>query len=267
VARNREMHWIRLDRYFTGPAEDPRVVAQPVACVHCEAAPCEQVCPVNAAVHSPEGLNLQVYNRCIGTRYCSNACPYKVRRFNWFDFNKRRLDELRVPTPFARAGMSLDDTGVPETLKMQKNPDVTVRMRGVMEKCTYCIQRIERGKYGAKIAAAEVAQGRRTIATDTAFKPTDGSTSAYRKPKNPLAAGYDLDAQGRVIVPDGVIVPACEAACPSKAITFGNTLDPASRVAKLKKRESEYLLLGELNTKPRTSYLPRVRNWNKDMLE
>jgi molybdopterin-containing oxidoreductase family iron-sulfur binding subunit len=265
VARNREMHWIRIDRYFTGPSDEPNIVSQPVACVHCEAAPCEQVCPVNAAVHSNEGLNLLVYNRCIGTRYCSNACPYKVRRFNWFDFNKRRLDELRVPTPFASGGTSLGDTGVPETLKMQKNPDVTVRMRGVMEKCTYCIQRIERGKYGAKIAAAEVAQDRRTIETDAAFKPADGSASAYKKPKNPRAAGYDLDAIGRVIVPDGVIVTACAAACPTQAITFGNTLDPQSKVAKLKARESEYLLLGELNTKPRTSYLPRVRNLNPDM--
>ena len=271
VKRNRELHWIRIDRYFSSldnetADENPRIVSQPVACVHCEAAPCEQVCPVNAAVHSPEGLNLQVYNRCIGTRYCSNACPYKVRRFNWFDFNKRRLDELRVPTPFASGGMSLTESGVPETLKMQKNPDVTVRMRGVMEKCTYCVQRLERGKYGAKIAATEVAQDRRTIETDGTFRTADGSLSSYKKPKNPLAAGYDLDALGRVIVPDGIIVTACQAACPSQAIVFGNTLDPRSAVSKQKAKASEYLLLGELNTKPRTSYLPRVRNLNKDML-
>ncbi|HEY1189478.1 MAG TPA: 4Fe-4S dicluster domain-containing protein [Gemmata sp.] len=271
VKRNREMHWIRIDRYFsaqdgeTADAE-PRVISQPLACVHCEAAPCEQVCPVNAAVHSPEGLNLQVYNRCIGTRYCSNACPYKVRRFNWFDFNKRRLDELRVPTPLASGGTSFTDTGVPETLKMQKNPDVTVRMRGVMEKCTYCQQRIERGKYGAKIAAAEVAQGRRAIESAPSPKGPTGAPSAYRIPKYPLAAGYDLDAQGRVVVPDGVIVTACESACPSQAITFGNMLDPNSRVSKLKAREADYLLLGELNTKPRTSYLPRVRNPNPEMV-
>jgi len=263
IARNRELHWIRLDRYFTGPVDEPRVVSQPVACVQCEAAPCEQVCPVNAAVHSPDGLNLQVYNRCIGTRYCANACPYKVRRFNWFDFNKRRLDELRVPTPFASGGTSLTETGVPESLKMQKNPDVTVRMRGVMEKCTYCVQRIERGKYGAKIAATEVAQGRRVIDIEATFKPAEGT--AYKKPKNPRAAGYDLDAQGRVTVPDGVIVPACESACPSRAITFGNTLDANSRVSKLKALEGDYMLLGELNTKPRTSYLPRIRNRNPDM--
>ncbi len=108
---------------------------------------------------------------------------------------------------------------------MQKNPDVTVRMRGVMEKCTYCVQRIERGKHGAKIAATEVAQGRRTIETDASFKP-DGPASAYKKPKNPQAAGYDLDAQGRVIVPDGVIVTACQSACPTQAITFGNVARP-----------------------------------------
>ena len=270
VKRNREMHWIRIDRYFsslnnTTAADAPRIVSQPVACVHCEAAPCEQVCPVNAAVHSPEGLNLQVYNRCIGTRYCSNACPYKVRRFNWFDFNKRRLDELRVPTPFASGGTSLTESGVPETLKMQKNPDVTVRMRGVMEKCTYCVQRIERGKIGAKIAATEVAQDRRTIETNANFKTADGSLSSYKKPIDPLAAGYDLDALGRVIVPDGIIVTACQSACPSQAITFGNVLDPNSKVSKQKLKESEYLLLGELNTKPRTSYLPRIRNVNPDM--
>ncbi|MFM8274731.1 MAG: 4Fe-4S dicluster domain-containing protein, partial [Gemmata sp.] len=266
VKRNREMHWLRIDHYFLDGTDDPRVAAQPVACVHCEAAPCEQVCPVSAAVHSPEGLNLQVYNRCIGTRYCSNACPYKVRRFNWFDFNKRRLDELRVPTPLARGGASRADTGVPETLKMQKNPDVSVRMRGVMEKSTYCVQRVERGKYGAKIAATEVAQGRRTIPTEAAYRTTAGAVPAYKKPQNPRAAGYDLDSEGRVIVPDGTVVTACEAACPSRAITFGNTLDPASRVAQLKAREREYLLLGELNTKPRTSYLPRLRNLNTDLL-
>jgi molybdopterin-containing oxidoreductase family iron-sulfur binding subunit len=268
VKRNREMHWIRVDRYFSSdghtPHENPSIVTQPLACVHCEQAPCEAVCPVNAAVHSPEGLNLQVYNRCIGTRYCSNACPYKVRRFNWFDFNKRGLNELRTATPFAKEGMSLEANLLAETLKMQKNPDVTVRMRGVMEKCTYCIQRIERGKYGAKIAAAEVAQGHRTIAIDANYKP-DGPASAYRKPKEPFAAGYDLDPQGRVIVPDGIIVTACQSACPTRAITFGNVLDQHSAVYKAKMREGEYLLLGELNTKPRTSYLPRVRNPNPEL--
>src|SRR5262249_58889390 len=120
-------------------------------------------------------------------------------------------------------------------------------------------------KYGAKIAATEVAQGRRTIETDSGFK-SDGPATAYKKPRNPMAAGYDLDAQGRVIVPDGLIVTACQSACPTQAITFGNALDPNSKVAQAKKRAGEYLLLGELNTKPRTSYFPRVRNPNPDLL-
>jgi Fe-S-cluster-containing dehydrogenase component len=149
---------------------------------------------------------------------------------------------------------------------MQKNPDVTVRMRGVMEKCTYCVQRLERGKSGAKIAATEVAQDRRTIEIDNGFRAEGGTISAYRKPKNPKTVGYDLDAKGRVIVPDGMIVTACQGACPTQAITFGNALDPQSKVAHLKKQAGEYLLLGELNTKPRTSFLPRVRNVNPEMM-
>ena len=217
VLRGREMHWIRMDRYLLGddPNEPQGFVSQPVMCVHCESAPCEPVCPVNASVHSPEGLNLQVYNRCVGTRYCSNNCPYKARRFNWFDYHQRPLDELRLGP--------LADHGMPETLKMQKNPDVTVRMRGVMEKCTYCVQRIERARIGAKLSGG------------------DGT------------------------LPDGSVLPACAQACPASAITFGNLADPKSRVRQLKESEDNYSLLGELNTKPRTTYRVRWRNPNPAM--
>jgi len=196
------------------------MLAQPMLCQHCEAAPCESVCPVNATVHDHEGLNVMVYNRCVGTRYCSNNCPYKVRRFNYFDYNKRPINAL-YKGPLARREEDEWDL-----LKMIKNPEVTVRMRGVMEKCTFCVQRIESAKITQKVNAG---------------------------------------ATGDVVVPDGTFTTACAQACPADAIAFGNLKDPDSKVSKLKQLDRDYSVLDLLLTKPRLTYLARVRNPNPAM--
>ncbi len=243
VMRGREMHWIRLDRYYSdgnadGGAfggegnreipEDPQVSLQPVACMQCELAPCETVCPVNATVHDDEGINTMAYNRCIGTRYCANNCPYKVRRFNFFDWNQRHLDSLYLS--------QLGPKGVPELVKMVKNPEVTVRMRGVMEKCTYCIQRIQNGKIQHKVKVMQARNG----------------------------APGDIPLE-ELQVPDGTIKVACQQVCPVEAIEFGNILDTHSKVSLAKAREHDYALLGYLNIRPRTTYLGKLRNPNPKM--
>jgi len=196
VIIGREMHWIRVDAYYRGDLDDPSFYNMPVACQHCEKAPCEPVCPVAATVHDAEGLNVMVYNRCVGTRYCANNCPYKVRRFNYLQFAELAVNATE--------------------LSLAHNPDVTVRSRGVMEKCTYCVQRIS----SARIQANN--QGRR--------------------------------------IRDGEVVTACQSACPSEAIVFGDLNDPASAVVAAKASVLDYKLLEELNTVPRTSYLARVGN-------
>ena len=248
VYRNREMHWLRIDRYFSGPVnkaandqiDDPQVVQQPMLCQHCENAPCESVCPVNATVHDEEGINVMAYNRCVGTRYCSNNCPYKVRRFNFFDYNKHLLTNLyKSPLtstsggewnltkwfndPYTHHTKPEDEW---EILKLIKNPDVSVRERGVMEKCTFCIQRIEQAKIAQKVKAGQ---------------------------------------SGNVRVADGAVRTACQEACPAEAILFGNLLDPDSRVSQAKRLDRDYTVLGFLDTRPRLTYLARIRNPNPKM--
>lgn len=274
VLRGREMHWMRVDRYFTadpkkkhnpsafdlnsdenqadprqqfeGWIDDVQAVNQPMLCQHCESAPCENVCPVAATVHDQEGLNVMAYNRCIGTRYCSNNCPYKVRRFNFLDYNKRPLAELKgtlynttlthktdgkwdLLRWWNEPNSGMRTEGEWDLIRLSKNPDVTVRMRGVMEKCTFCTQRIEQAK---------IAQKARAGASDN-VRLTEAAGTIPRV--------------------------ACQQACPAGAIVFGDVSDAASTVSRQKTSPLNYSVLGDLLTKPRTTYLARVRNPNHAM--
>jgi MoCo/4Fe-4S cofactor protein with predicted Tat translocation signal len=238
VTHGRAMHWLRLDRYYASEKpfnqdrgeypENPEIVHEPMMCQHCENAPCETVCPVNATVHSEDGLNVMAYNRCIGTRYCANNCPFKVRRFNFFDYNQRPIGKKKIGplSVYQEYIAPFTEKGAPDTTKLQKNPNVTVRMRGVMEKCTYCVQRIEEAKIAAHVKAG---------ASDKTRIPRDSFTSA------------------------------CAQACPTEAIVFGDIKDPESKVSKIKMQDRNYRLLEYLNVNTRTSYLARIRNPNPKM--
>jgi MoCo/4Fe-4S cofactor protein with predicted Tat translocation signal len=238
VSHGRAMHWLRLDRYYASEKpfnqdlgeypDNPEIVHEPMMCQHCENAPCETVCPVNATVHSEDGLNVMAYNRCIGTRYCANNCPFKVRRFNFFDYNQRPIGKTKVgPLSVYQEYLGpFTEKGAPDTTKLQKNPNVTVRMRGVMEKCTYCVQRVEEAKIAAHVKAG---------ASDKTRIPRDSFTSA------------------------------CAQVCPTGAIVFGDVKDPESKVSKMKMHDRNYRLLEYLNVNTRTSYLARIRNPNPKM--
>jgi molybdopterin-containing oxidoreductase family iron-sulfur binding subunit len=265
VLGGREMHWIRMDRYFTSPTDDKTVgeqgldfkkaeeykqgkygepgrrvvdddqiemIPQPVACQQCESAPCETVCPVNATVHTSDGLNAMTYNRCIGTRYCANNCPYKARRFNYYDYNKRPIEKIEVAGIEAEGikfgPLAPANGNATTTQRLQKNPNVTVRMRGVIEKCTYCVQRISAAKIAAKAAARDSAD---------------------------------------IQVPANSFTVACQDACGAEAIQFGNLKNPKDKInSKIgKKNPRNYDLLKYIGTMPRTSYLARIKNPNPNM--
>jgi molybdopterin-containing oxidoreductase family iron-sulfur binding subunit len=219
VEFGREMHWLRIDRYYAGDVDEPKSVSQGVPCMHCENAPCEPVCPFTATVHDSEGVNSMVYNRCAGTRYCANNCPYKVRRFNYFDYSNS-----------GNLYISKEAEERNKTLEMQMNPDVTVRYRGTMEKCSYCTQRIQEAKKAAK------------------------------------RRGEDHNN-----LPDGAVTPACVQTCPTKAISFGNINGKSKdgkpfEIAQRKMADRHYEMLSELNVRPRTTYLAKIRNTNPELV-
>jgi MoCo/4Fe-4S cofactor protein with predicted Tat translocation signal len=239
AAHGRSMHWIRIDRYYASERgfnqdngewpQNPEIVHEPMLCQHCENAPCETVCPVNATIHSEDGLNVMAYNRCVGTRYCANNCPFKVRRFNFFDYNQRPVGKKKIAGQLAtyhEYWAPFTEKGAPDIVKMQKNPNVTVRMRGVMEKCTFCVQRIEEAKIAAHVRAG---------------------------------------ASNDIHIPRDSFTVACAQACPNEAIVFGDIADPESKVSKMKLQDRNYRLLQYLNVNTRTSYLARIRNPNPQM--
>jgi molybdopterin-containing oxidoreductase family iron-sulfur binding subunit len=219
VARAHDMHWLRIDRYFSGSLENPSVVFQPMLCQHCDNAPCENVCPVAATNHNSEGLNQMIYNRCIGTRYCGNNCPYKVRRFNWADYMGADSFPDNQTGHISDASFMMND----DLTRMVLNPDVTVRSRGVIEKCTFCVQRLQDGKLKAK------------------------------KESRPLKSGQNGEFD---------VKTACQQACPTDAIVFGNVNDKASAVYQHRadNQGRMFYVLEMIHTLPNVSYLAKVRN-------
>jgi molybdopterin-containing oxidoreductase family iron-sulfur binding subunit len=224
---------MRIDRYYTGDEDNPDAVFQPMLCQHCDNAPCENVCPVAATNHSSEGLNQMIYNRCIGTRYCANNCPYKVRRFNWYDYQQADSFDKRWGTDNNRP-LSENTLEMHEPLeRMVLNPDVTVRCRGVMEKCSFCVQRLQAGKLEAKKA-------------------------------NRVLTGLVLDTDG-LVKEYGDINTACQTACPTKAITFGDRNNKQSEVAKQFVNERAFGVIEEIHTLPNVLYLTQVRNREEEL--
>jgi len=218
VSRHHEMTWLRIDRYYFGSAENPNVVYQPMMCQHCDNAPCENVCPVNATNHSSEGLNQMAYNRCVGTRYCANNCPYKVRRFNWLDYTTADIFPGNQPT------LNGEDLpfGADNLTRMVLNPDVTVRVRGVIEKCSFCVQRIQEGKLAAK------SEGRKLMDSD--------------------------------------VRTACQTACPTGAITFGDRNNKKGELSKKFNNPLNFISLEEVNVRSSVNYTMKVVN-REDSLE
>jgi molybdopterin-containing oxidoreductase family iron-sulfur binding subunit len=254
------MHWLRIDSYFIGNLEgptEPKVVHQPILCMHCETAPCELVCPVGATSHSVEGINEMTYNRCVGTRYCSNNCPYKVRRFNFFNW-------------FKDGDPSFD---------LQHNPDVTVRVRGVMEKCNYCLQRVNRTRIEVEKMVVRLETPLQQVRTkldaiETELERTRDEATKQQLQQEQRELNQRMAALRQQIDPQVAraekatiedLQTACQQACPTEAIVFGNKNDPESHVARLKSEPLDYPLLSELTTFPRTTYMARLRNPNQDL--